>query len=169
MATATNTRTYTFYSRGRMERLVRQPLHREVTSLGTQREVQSGVRYEFGPDGWLTVTEGQDMLADGPLDPATRKPTAQDAYAWLRSHELLNTRFWEEGNEPDRLQPTEEDFLDALNLNTASMQPELIREQLQQERATHNRKLLVNSAERALERIAQVEEFAAQENAGQEP
>lgn len=152
MATATEVKTHTFYSRGRNERLVRQPLVRTLTAIGTQSTVQTGVRYEFAPDGWLTVREGQDMLPDGPID-ENGQHTMQDAVAWLTSHPLFNTRFWKEGEEPDRLRPTENEFFDVVTKAAAELDPAPIVVALQRERDSHNRKVLVQAGERALEQI----------------
>lgn len=151
---ATVVRTYTFNSRGDEERLVRRPKVVEETTLGRQITRQEALRYEFAPQGTLTVEEGQDVLLDGPLDPVTREPTAQDALSWLRGHDLFNVRFWEEGNEPDRPRPLEDDFLEEVTAAVAGLQVAPIQVLLDAERATHNRPLLVRAAERS---IAQIE------------
>ncbi len=152
-ATAEKIATHTFYSRGRMEKLVRQPQLDQETALGRRIRLQDAVRYDFAPDGRLTVREGQDPLADGPLDPATGEPTVQDAIAWLTAHDLFNTRFWWEGHEPDRLLPTEEDFVQTLTDASVQLRTEPISELLAEEQATHNRPQLVKMAQRALETI----------------
>lgn len=152
-ATATEIQTHSFYSRGRNERLVRQPQVMTETPLGRQIKLQDAVRYDFAPDGRLEIREGRDPIADGPLDPATGEPTVQDALAWLTAHPLINTRFWHEGHEPDRLLPTEDDFMAILTDASAALESEPVQVALELERATHNRPLLVKSAERTLTTI----------------
>jgi hypothetical protein len=162
MATDTQIKTVNFYSRGRNERLIRQPKVRDLSAIGTQRTIQEGVRYEFAPEGRIEVYEGQDMLPDGPMavNEATGRlePTPQDAISWLRAHPLFNQRFWEEGAEPDRPLPTEEAFLDVVTTAVATMAPEDV-EQLEawlaQERSSHNRPVLLAAADGALRKIAQ--------------
>lgn len=150
---ATAIQTHSFYSRGRNERLVRQPLLMQETPLGRQIKLQDAVRYDFAPDGRLEIHDGQDPIADGPLDPATGEPMVQDALAWLTTHPLINTRFWHEGHEPDRLLPTEDDFMATLTDASVALESEPVQVALDLERATHNRPLLVKSAERTLATI----------------
>lgn len=166
MSTAVESKieTHEFYARGRNERLVRQPLLHVETALGRKIKQQDRIDYDFAPDGRLTVRDGQDLLPDGPIDPETGEPTMQDALAWLTSHPLCNTRFWREGHEPGRLLPTEEDFLAICTEAVADLKAEPIMVALEQERATHNRKLLVQTAERSLAAIERtLQAIAAQE------
>jgi uncharacterized protein with von Willebrand factor type A (vWA) domain len=173
-AVAQGVKVHTFYSRGRGEKLIRQPLLLAETALGRQIKQQERVAYDFAPDGRLEVYEGQDRLADGPLDPETMQPTVQDAVAWLTSHPLLNERFWHEGHEPGRLLPTEDDFLGLLAEHTALLQAEPIQVMLEQERSTHARSVLLGACERALaaidatrEALRREQEREAQEAAGE--
>lgn len=163
MAPATQIKTYSFYSRGREERLIRQgEIKAPVGPLGTLQHLRDAVRYEFGPDGRLIVEEGQDILADGPRDPVTRQPTEQDALAWLRSHTQLNIRFWEEGAEPDRLLPTEEDFLEVVTEATITLNREVLLGLIAQERDSHGRPMLLKTAANALEQVDKMDaEIAA--------
>lgn len=166
-ATAEKVQTYRLYSRGRSEKLIRQPLLLLETATGRQIKQQDRVVYDFAPDGRLEVREGQDVLADGPVDPATGEPTEQDAVAWLMSHPLLNERFWVEGYEPGRPLPTERDFMAIVTQASALLQEKPIVGALEQEMATHNRPVLVAAAEDALEMIrATNAELAKQKDAG---
>jgi hypothetical protein len=153
MSIAVEIKTHNFYSRGRAEKLIRQPAAETYTALGAKVPVQSSVYYDFAPDGRLEIREGQDMLPDGPVDPATGERTMQDAVAWLSSHPLLNTRFWHEGHEPGRPLPTEDDFLAIITDAAAALEREPIVVALEQERGSHNRPMLVKAAERALVRV----------------
>lgn len=145
-----------YYSRGREEMLVRRPQVDQTTPLGKQIRLQDAVRYSFAPDGRLSVAEGQDMLADGPLDPETMELTTQDAVAWLEAHPQRNVRFWEEGKEPDRPLPTEEDFLAEVTAATAGLQVEPLQELLEAERASHARPVLLKAAERAIDQVEKI-------------
>lgn len=153
MSTAVEIKTHKFYAKGRKEKLIRQPAAETYTALGAKVPVQESVSYDFAPEGWLEVREGQDMLPDGPVDPETGQRTKQDAVAWLSAHPLLNTRFWHEGHEPDRPLPTEDDFLAIVTDAAAALEREPIVVALEQERATHGRPMLVKAAERALLRV----------------
>jgi hypothetical protein len=172
MSTAVETeiKTHEFYARGRHEKLVRQPAAEMHTALGAKVPVQASVFYDFAPDGHLTVREGQDLLPDGPIDPATGERSMQDAVAWLSSHPLLNTRFWHDGHEPDRPLPTEDDFLAIVTDAAAALQREPIVVALEQERASHNRPVLVKTAERALARVDElIAKYKAEHGDGEPP
>lgn len=159
-------KTHKFYSRGRLEKLVRQPQVDLPTAMGTLLRQQESVFYSFGPDGRLEVYEGQDVLADGPLDPETMQPTEQDAVAWLTAHPLLNTRFWHDGHEPDRPLPTEQDFFAECTQAVADLTLEPVQVLLAQELETHNRPLLVAAAEGALAQIQRkIDEYHAAQSA----
>lgn len=181
MPTAEQTKTYEFYSKSRNQRLVRRPTLFTETAVGTRILAQQGVRYEF-LDGRLTIREGQDRIADGPLG-EDGQPTLQDAYAWLTRgflhvdgsygpHPLLNVTLWEDGNEPDRPRPTEDEFLEVVNDALAAMSAEslvTLDVLLAKERATHNRPVLVRAAERALTTVAAVRAEMAEEPEAESP
>lgn len=154
MATATKTKaepkTHTFYSRNRKLRLVRIPQATVPDSWGglVTRERFPGVTrkvYEF-ENGQLTVTAGEDNWPDAP------DGSEQDAVDWLRSHEDFNVRYHEQGNEPDRPLPTDEDFMDMVNEASMRWDVEAIVELLRTERESHNRASLVTFADRARKR-----------------
>jgi hypothetical protein len=154
MPTETQVKTHSFYSRGRNERLVRRAQGDPITTpSGVPIQQAPPVRYEFAPAGRLDIAEGQDKLQDGPYDPETGEPGWQDAVEWLTSHPLLNVRFWHEGHEPDRPLPTEADFMEVITGAAADLDPERVQEALDQESASHNRPLLIATAQGALERI----------------
>lgn len=156
--------THSFYSRGRMERLVRQPLDFTELATGRRMRSQERVAYDFGPDGRLEIRDGQDILPDGPTDPETGEPTRQDALAWLMAHPLLNTRFWREGYEPGRPLPTENDFLELLTGHVIALEAAPIEVLLASERESHNRRLLIDAAQRALGQVqATLEEITRRE------
>lgn len=107
--------------------------------------MQDPVRYEFAPEGRITVAAGQDVLQDGPLDPATGQPGWQDALSWLRAHSELNTQFWEEGAEPGKPRPTDKEFHKLLKARSAEQDVEGVRALLAQERGTHKREALIDA------------------------
>lgn len=159
MPTETQVKTHSFYSRGRNERLVRRAQGDPITTpAGVPIQQPPPVRYEFAPAGRLDVREGQDKLQDGPWDPETGEPGWQDAVAWLTSHPLLNVRFWHEGHEPDRPLPTEADFMAVIMGAAADLDAERVQEALEQESASHNRPLLIATAQGTLERIQRTRE-----------
>lgn len=165
-AAVTEIETHRFYARGRRTVLIRQPQVDVETAVGRKMRVQDPVRYNFAPDGQLTVRAGQDVLADGPPDPETGEPTSQDAVAWLTRgallpdgthgpHPQLNVLFWYEGHEPDRPLPTEDDFFAELGDAQVALEVAPIEVLLAQERGTHNRPVLVKAAERALATVVE--------------
>lgn len=168
-ATAEQVKVHSFYSRGRLEKLIRQPLLMAETLTGRQVKQQDRVAYDFAPNGRLEVREGQDRLADGPLDLETGEFAVQDALTWLTSgykhadgsygpHPGLNVRFWHEGHEPDRPLPTEDDFLELLTGHAIALEAAPIEVLLATERETHNRTVLVKAAERALAQVVATRE-----------
>lgn len=161
MATATQKEVATYYAKGRNTRLVRRPEVIITTPTGQQLKQQDPLRYEFEPDGWLTVEEGQDLLPTGP------RGEDEDAITWLERHRLFNIKFWREGQEPDRPQPVEEDVLQWINESAVALDDEHIAKLLQQERDTHDRPVVVKSAERAIATVIdakrQIKEMEAEE------
>jgi hypothetical protein len=149
-----SSRTVRFYSRGRNERLIRRPAVLVTDALGRQETRQEAYRIEFAPEGWYTATEGKAPMLDSEGWLASDEELAErglpprgeprDEVQALRSHKQFNVRFWEEGNEPDRARPLEEDFI--AELTSATML-------LQQEQATHQRPVLLRSATAAVEQI----------------
>lgn len=92
--------TITFISVRRGLRLVRKPKRILRDAEGMRAGVSEGVTYEFEPEGMLVVSEGQDVLPDGPGN------EEQDVVAWLRGHPLFQSQsdgFHEVGAEPDRI------------------------------------------------------------------
>jgi hypothetical protein len=168
-ATAEQVKVHQFYSRGRLERLVRRPLDFAELASGRRIKTQERVLYDFGPNGRLEIRDGQDMLADGPVDPATGEPTMQDALAWLMAHPLLNERFWCEGREPGRPLPTENDFLELLTGHVIALEAAPIEVLLASERASHDRRMLIDAAERALSQVLATREELARQAEGEPP
>lgn len=153
----------TFVARKRNLTLVRQPMIQTPLLDGRLITSQEGVRYKFGegtPPGQIVKRAGEDMMADGPLD-ENFNPTQQDAIQWLRSHRLYNSEFSEVGNEIDRPQPTEEEFMGELTDAAMALDLETVDRLLERERATHNRSLLVQAAERAQGKLAEAADAMA--------
>lgn len=161
MPTATKVKPFEFYSRGRGERLVRRPKLTTYNALGQEMVIQQSLVYDFAPAGRLTIRPGQDKLADGPAG-ADGEPTERDAAAWLLAHPQFNQRFWLEGREPDRLLPTEDDFLTIVQDGVAALDAEPIRAALDAEEDTHKRPLLIAQAERALDTIERMQAVQAE-------
>jgi hypothetical protein len=153
----------TFYSRHGNLRLPRVKQHDRLGPLGDRyahifftdengREITRKV-YEF-ERGQLTLTEGQDTYPDGP------NGEMQDAVTWLRRHPEYNSRFHEEGREPGRPQPSDEDFLAAVTEAALNLDDEQITALLRQERATHQRPTLLKTADDARRRVLALKEQA---------
>jgi hypothetical protein len=144
----------TFVARKKNLRLIRRAEDYAELVSGRRVKTQEPVRYEFAPTGTITLRAGQDVMDDGPLDDDF-KPTSQDAITWLRAHPLYNVEVSELGNEIDRPQPTEDEFLADLTDAAISLDGEAVAALLEKERATHNRPMLVDAAERAATKIGE--------------
>lgn len=136
-----------FYAKSLNYRAIRQPQTHIQGATGQRQEVLKPVRYEFSPDGTLTVRVGNDVLPDGEYDPDAGAGTPLDAVGWLRRHHDLNVYFWEEGREPGRPQPTETEFLKSANEAFQGENVERLVELLVQERNTHGREVLIGAVE----------------------
>lgn len=104
-----------------------------------------GLRYSFAPTGAIAVREGQDVRPDGP------NGEDQDAVQWLLRHPNLNMFFWEAGNEPDRQRPLESDYLKAVHAALSNGEEVKLVALLEEEKAGHNRQVLVEAANSALD------------------
>jgi hypothetical protein len=147
----------TFVARKKNLRLVRQAEDYAELVSGRRVKTQEPVRYLFGegtPPGQIVKRAGEDVLNDGPVDDDFQ-PTPQDAITWLRAHPLYNVEFSEIGNEIDRPQPTEDEFIEALTDAAISLDGEAVAGLLEKERATHNRPMLVDAAQRAATKIGE--------------
>lgn len=158
-----------FASKSRDLRLVRRPKVEGQNALGRGFIVQEGVTYVF-ESGVLELTPGQDVLDDGDLklDDAGRplrdeqgrmtgEREFQDAISWMRAHprkDLIGTHgsFVEVGAEPDRV-PQPDVELEEVIEHTVTLNPQALRDLVARERAGHNRPLLIDAAEKALQRV----------------
>lgn len=160
-------KTAQFLSKHRNLILWRQPPVQAYNALGQpQGLTQAGVSYQFS-DGRLTLTEGQDLLADGPLEGG--QPTVQDAVAWIRAQPEYNMTgivggFTEEGREPGRV-PEPDDEMDAIGDAQVNLDAEALQRVLDAERAGYQRRVVLVAAERALERVQEAAEALRAEQA----
>lgn len=106
------------------------------------------VVYEF-ERGVLEVVVGGKNWHELPDGPDGETLSTVD---WLRLHGEFNVRFFEDGNEPDRQLPTEEDFMDRVNAASVALDVDAIADLLRQERESHNRPNLVTVADNARKR-----------------
>lgn len=142
-------------------RLWRTPPVTAYNALGQpQGMTQVGVFYQFAELGQgmgvLEVKEGQDLVADGPLEDG--QPTMQDAISWIRAHpDYNNTQivggFVEDGREPGRV-PEPRDELAAITAAVVALDGDAIQAVLDAERAGHDRGLVLAAAEVALDQVA---------------
>lgn len=135
-------RVYEFRSKGMDYRLVRRSKVVTPNGFGHLQTTQTPVRYEF-KDGLLRVTEGQDVLPDGP------NGAEQDALGFLRSHPRLNVRFWEVGVR----MPPESEFYEAAAAAGIQYDEQRLRELIDDERNSYGRQHLIDFAERTLETV----------------
>lgn len=167
--TATEPKEHTFVARGRSERLVRRPVLEKPDGFGGWIKYDDGRRFDFDPDGQIVVRDGEDIrdddhpagqVSDVILAERGLPPLGQprDAVQWLRGHPAFGIRFWEEGNEPDRLHPLEEEFSAMLTQAAIGLDEERVEELLAAERATHSRGPLLRAAEATLAQIRSTKE-----------
>lgn len=142
-------KTYTFRSRGENHRLVRvQRQMGENAATGRQFVVQEGLTYSFAPNGLLEVRAGQDVLPDGPHG------EEQDALTWLRAHAQNGEYFTEDGNEPGRPRPTEEEMNTAIIGAVVNMDSPALEQLEANERQTHARPVVLQAISDAQDAVA---------------
>lgn len=179
---AEDDRVVAFYAKGTHQRLVRR--HGQ-----TRLNAMTGVHYEdpdfpsvvveFAPSGRIELEPGEGIGKAAPgtyadkqecarrgVDPSREVP--RDTISWLRAHRGYNVDFYEEGNEPDRPQPTEEKFFELLTGFTLEFDVENLRGLVETEKATHNRPNLVKAAQAALDRTEQAYAEAERQRADAE-
>lgn len=149
--------TVVFYSRYREHTVVRRPKVEAHLATGLTQLVSPGRKYHFrdvGGIGVLVVTKGQDVMEDGLdwLADDQEQGIARDLCDALKAHRYYNQDFWLEGEEPDRLLPTDEDFLGQIAAATVDLDVDKLGELLQQEKESHQRPLLLRTAMEALTR-----------------
>lgn len=165
-----------FYARGQNIKLVRRGTLYRYSAGGQRQVAQKPIIVEFGPLARIVVRPGDVVgvdsdgwLADDAVLGERGLPTGllkRDMVTALRSHHALNDLFFEEGREPGRPLPTEADFLESITAAVADLDTEKLQELLEQEQGSHNRGLLVTTAERALERVRQAVAAVEQKAAG---
>lgn len=160
---------WTFRSKHAELCLVREPLIRTVEATGIQRTVNelTAIRCKFR-GGVLVVTEDVRVAPVPGLVPNRVMPDGvlgaeQDMLTWLRSHPDFNSRFHEDGNEPDRPLPTDDQFLEAVNDAAFRLDEEAITAMLAQERETHNRPVLVKAADDQRKRVIRMKQLQAEQ------
>lgn len=163
-----------FYSRITELVLVRRPKVEDHLSTGLTVTKQEGIKYRFRPAGGvgvLVVHTGDDELVDGSawLAAGEDQRLKRDIVDALKAHQYFNRDFWLEGEEPDRLRPTDEEFLAEVSDGLAELDIAKLRNVLKQEEDTHARPLLLRTARHALEKAqttrATLEAAAAEGNA----
>jgi hypothetical protein len=162
---ATDDRPVVFYAKGTHHRLVRQHgITRPSPDGAGFFEAQESVVVEFAPLGRIEVEPGEQIMRDNKGWLADRqelgrrglpddKLAKRDLVTALRSHRGYNVDFFEEGAEPGRPQPTEERFMEMVTEFTLAWDAENLKGLIDTEIATHNRPVLVKSAQGALTRV----------------
>lgn len=154
----------TFVARGRSERLVRKPILQKPDGFGGWVTYDTGRRFDFDPDGRIVAYDGRDIRSDDhPAQLVSDAELAErglplqgqprDEVQWLRGHPGFGIRFWEEGNEPDRPRPLEEDFMAACGAAATDLDEERLEELIETEQATHGRAHLIRGAEAILGQV----------------
>lgn len=164
-ALAADDRPVAFYAKGTHHRLVRQHgITRPSPDGAGFYEAQESVVVEFAPLGRIEVEPGEQVMQDTKGWLADRQELERrglpserllkrDLVTALRSHKGYNVDFFEEGAEPGRPQPTEERFMEMVTDFTLAWDAENLKGLIETEKATHNRPMLVKSAQGALLRV----------------
>jgi hypothetical protein len=158
LAPDTGPRTVVYEARGRNHRLVRRPRQVIPNQFGQQVIAQEGVAYDFAPNGRLTLEEGQDPLDTGP------RGETEDAISWIRRHAHLNVYFWEQGREPDRPLPTDEQMLERIMRAGMDLQPHRLLALIATEESTHHRQMLLNVARATLGQVLRTLQITSAED-----
>lgn len=151
MSTAVAQETVVFVSAPRRNYLaVRRPHVERANDVGQVGTVVEGVSYDFAPDGLFRATVGKDVMVDP-------DGVERDQVDWLRAHRDCGLMFVEEGREPGRQLPTEEEFSAEVVEATADLDSERLRGLLDEERSTHGRPGLIALVEGALRKVEGLE------------
>lgn len=157
-------RPITFISKGKFHTVIRRGEHKRVHPETGEVQYVSGLRYEFEPDGVLTVYPGEDVAMDGPVDPETGYRTEVDKAAWLRSHNGFNQNYWEIGNEPDAMRPSVEEMLREITQAAVLVDLDRLKELRRSEDETHQRQTVIGAIDDALDAaMAAIEEHTQEE------
>lgn len=136
--------------------LIRKPRVPKYSHLAEHIGDEPGVRYPFH-DHQLRVKPGEDKLPDGPLD-ENGEPTVQDALQWLRNHSAFNgmdmNAFHEHGAEVGRV-PDPGPALRAITQAAIFGQVGELERILAEERGEHNRQVVIEQAEAALQSVTE--------------
>lgn len=145
----------TFRTKHAKLRLIRKSIREIRNHHGELISREEGVKYEF-QNGVLDVYEGQDVMADA-YDAEARAIVEQDAVSWLRNHPNLDSRrtggFHEEGREPGRPLPTDQDVLEEITTAAMLLDADVLEAVIDREQATHKRPVLIQAATSALEKV----------------
>lgn len=121
-----------FLSKDPNLRVVRIPQRRRYNERG-ELEVLPGEVYEFKRGSFLTKDES---VAE-----------------WMRNHEKFNSKFYEVGNEPDRISPTLDEVMGQITGAAANGDLIALAEIYDREKATHDRAPVLAAAEKGMEAI----------------
>lgn len=128
---STEDKQFKFYSRGRGQTVtIVSPTHHY--DQDGKRVEKDGLIADFGILGGRWETDNEEHAA------------------LLRERDGFNVDFFEEGNEPDALKPSEPDALASIVSAVAAQDLEALEGILQREKSTHNRPTVVGTAETAL-------------------
>lgn len=151
--------SYLYMSRRADLRLVRIPRYPIFAGGGRQVGEEPGQMLQFIENTLRVPKDGKVMLADG------RRVDSGEILQWLDSHRRygdVEDGFW-------RVDPTappvSQDELDRLLDAALNYDQDLLEEIVRQERAGWGRSQIIESAERSLAKIREMEVLAAQEQA----
>lgn len=131
-----------FYSRGHAQTVTIESPDIVYDDHGHRIE-KGGTIADFAPDGWYETDD-------------------DDIVAVLREREGYNLDFFEEGNEPDAIKPTEGDAIATIIEATAAEDDEAIQKVLDEEKATHNRPTVVGAATAALVNVRKAKDVGTE-------
>ena len=139
-------------------RVIRSPGMEKPDGYGGYVRTAQEIAYQF--EGNVLHIDPRDraqnhVLADGPGG------AEQDAIAFLTAHPEHGTTFVRKGHEPDRLLPSEDDFLSDVTDAVLVGDAEAIERLREQEEASHGRDVLLGACDSALEKLAAIEKAAA--------
>lgn len=140
-----------FYSKSTNLLLIRVPEITQPLATGVLEVRQKGVSVSFAPGGRARAKVGQDVLPTKVGE--FGEVEEEDLVSWLRNHHANGVLFFEEGREPDRPRPTEDQMLEWIVDAVAALDSSRAHELLEHEQATHNREVILRACQRALQKI----------------
>lgn len=128
-------------------------VHNQILWIEPPRDLrdESGRKYGETP---LRAVEFTDHIFIADEDSAQKLGmTYEELVEWLQSHAEMNTSIWDEGAPPDEAEPSVKEQSRRIFAAVRNLDPDAIAALMEEERATHDRPAVLQTATAALEQL----------------